>query len=143
MDTGSLTPGDFLLDPRLARDTFVLGESSLSRILLARDARWPWIILVPRRVDVSELHELAPMDCQQLINEIATVSETLKTETGCLKINVATIGNIVRQLHVHIVARNEADPAWPGPIWGHGTPLSRIDDALPSFAQTVSERLQT
>ncbi len=141
MDTAAHTPDDPSLDERLSRDTLPLGDTSLSRILLARDSRWPWVILVPRREGISELHELLPADRKQLIEEIAIVSETLKAETACLKVNVAAIGNIVRQLHVHIVARTEGDPAWPGPIWGHGRPAPRADHGTPRFAKAVCRRL--
>lgn len=129
------------LDPRLAADTLALGESELNRVLLARDARWPWILLVPRRSNVFELHDLTETDLGTLFGEVAIASEVMKRETGCEKVNVAAIGNIVRQLHVHIVARDQADPAWPGTIWGHGTAVHRAEEALPTFALAVQRRL--
>lgn len=132
---------DHLLDPRLESDTLALGETALCSVRLARDGRWPWIILVPKRADVTELHELPAADLSLLITEIALVSETLKRSTGCLKVNVAAIGNLVRQLHVHVVARDEDDAAWPGPIWGVGTPELRSNTSLPEFASEVQQAL--
>lgn len=131
------------LDARLANDTLPLGQTALSHVLLARDGRWPWIILVPRRQDVAELHELSPQDLSTLMQEVATTSRSLQQATGCHKVNVAAIGNIVRQLHVHVVARHKTDAAWPGPIWGVGVPESRLSAPLPDFAEVVKTALMT
>ena len=111
---------DFTLDPRLFADTVPVAELPLSRLLLATDARFPWTILVPRRTDCAEIIDLAPNDRMTLLDEIARVSEALRDITACDKLNVAALGNVVRQLHVHVVARFTADAAWPGPIWGRG-----------------------
>ncbi|MEQ9689481.1 MAG: HIT family protein [Bauldia litoralis] len=132
----------FALDARLAGDTDAIASLPLSDLLLARDARFPWLILVPRRADMAEIIDLAPDDRGALLDEIVVVSEALRTVTGCDKLNVAALGNMVRQLHVHVIARFTTDPAWPGPIWGRGeavayepgvrdTLAGRIRDLLP------------
>ncbi len=111
----------FMLDPRLEADSLPLGTFGLCQVRLMNDCRWPWLLLVPMRADAVELHELAPADRSMLADEIALAAKALKAATGALKINTGALGNIVRQLHVHIVARNEGDPNWPGPVWGFGT----------------------
>jgi diadenosine tetraphosphate (Ap4A) HIT family hydrolase len=117
----------FVLHPRLMVDTAGIADWSLSRILLMNDKRFPWIVLVPRRADVTELFELDEAARITLTNEIVRVSQKLKAwakQRGtCDKINVGMIGNIVPQLHVHIVARAKGDPAWPAPVWGKGEAL--------------------
>jgi diadenosine tetraphosphate (Ap4A) HIT family hydrolase len=111
----------FALDPRLAADTFEVGELTLCRVLLMNDSRFPWLILVPRRDALSEIHELSADDRTRLVEEAAVAGERLKALTGAKKINTAALGNMVPQLHVHVIARFESDDAWPGPIWGVGT----------------------
>ena len=111
---------DFTLDPRLAADTVPVTDLALSTLLLARDARFPWLILVPQRADVAEIIDLDEMDRAVLFDEIVLVSEALRAITDCHKLNVAALGNQVRQLHVHVIARFPVDPAWPGPVWGSG-----------------------
>jgi len=111
---------EFTLDERLAADTVFITNWPLSRVLLMNDARYSWLVLVPRRADVSELYELAAADRAHLIEEIARASAALKSASGAAKINVGALGNIVAQLHVHVVARSPGDAAWPGPVWGNG-----------------------
>lgn len=110
----------FRLHERLAADTVPVSDLILSRVLLMNDARFPWLILVPQRADASELFELSESDRAELMRELARCSETLKTLTGAAKINVGALGNLVPQLHIHVVARNPGDAAWPGPVWGFG-----------------------
>jgi diadenosine tetraphosphate (Ap4A) HIT family hydrolase len=110
----------FALDPRLAADTITLGDTSLSRVLLMNDARFPWLILVPRRADLAEIVDLASSERAALMEEVAFVSAALSKYPGVEKINIGALGNIVRQLHIHIVGRSAADAAWPGPVWGFG-----------------------
>ena len=112
----------FELHPRLAADTAFVADWALSRLLLMNDARFPWLVLVPRRAALGELHDLAEPDRVLMIEEIARTSAGLKRLTGATKMNVGALGNIVPQLHVHVVARNPADPVWPAPVWGQGTP---------------------
>ncbi len=108
----------FVLDSRLQQDTFVLGDLPLSRVLLSNDARYPWFILVPRRDDVSEVFQLGAEDQQALWAETALLGEVLKDAFKADKINIATLGNVVSQLHMHVIVRYRADDAWPAPVWG-------------------------
>lgn len=109
----------FVLDPRLAADTVPLGRFALSLLRLRNDATWPWCILVPRRAGVRELFELSCEDRAALIEEAACVGAVMRRLFAADKLNIGALGNIVEQLHVHIVVRHRADPAWPGPVWGH------------------------
>lgn len=108
----------FRLHERLAADTVPVTEWPLCRVLLMDDATYPWLVLVPARPGISEIHELDAADRGRLIAEIAAASKTLQRSVQAHKINVAALGNIVPQLHVHIVARFRDDPAWPRPVWG-------------------------
>jgi diadenosine tetraphosphate (Ap4A) HIT family hydrolase len=113
-----LSPPSWSLHPHLKRDTEPVGELSLSRLLLHNDANYPWLLLVPRRPGACEIIDLDEKDQAQLLSEIARVSRALKAVAACDKLNIAAIGNVVPQLHVHIVARRRDDPAWPKPVWG-------------------------
>jgi diadenosine tetraphosphate (Ap4A) HIT family hydrolase len=108
----------FRLDPQLARDTLALGDLPLSRALLMNDANFPWLILVPRRPGTVEIFDLDEDARAQLMREITQVAQRLKALTGCHKVNIAAIGNVVPQLHVHIIARRRDDPVWPRPVFG-------------------------
>jgi Diadenosine tetraphosphate (Ap4A) hydrolase and other HIT family hydrolases len=119
----------FTLDPRLQADTLALGRLPLSRVLLMNDRQYPWLILVPERDAVSELYELAEADQQQLMREITAAATALAGLTRPTKVNVGALGNIVRQLHIHIIARFEGDPAWPGPVWGKVPPQAYAVEA--------------
>jgi diadenosine tetraphosphate (Ap4A) HIT family hydrolase len=111
----------FTLDPRLASDTFEIGDLSLSRALLMNDARYPWVILAPRRRNVADVADLTSIDRAALIEEVARACEIVRAFPDVEKVNVGALGNIVRQLHIHIVGRNARDFAWPGPVWGAGS----------------------
>jgi diadenosine tetraphosphate (Ap4A) HIT family hydrolase len=108
----------FSLHPQLERDTAAVGDLPLSRVLLMNDANFPWLIVVPRRPGAVELFDLDARERTHLMDELALLAQLLKNLTGCDKINVAAIGNVVPQLHVHVVARRHDDPAWPRPVWG-------------------------
>lgn len=108
----------FELHPRLAQDSVVIGEFDLSLLLLSRDANYPWCILVPKREDIYEIHHLSEEEQLQLIRESCRLSEVMTSLFDADKMNVAALGNVVRQLHVHHIARFTDDPAWPQPIWG-------------------------
>ena len=112
---------DFTLDPRLAADTVPVGDLALSSVHLMDDARFPWLILVPRRVAASELTDLAADDATALMDEIRIAVGVMLALAKPDKVNVGALGNVVPQLHVHVVGRFLSDPAWPGPVWGHGT----------------------
>lgn len=110
----------FKLHKQLAHDTIQIGDLPLCKILLMNDARFPWLILVPRRESVSEAFDLSMNDQQLLWQEAALVAEKLKAFTVADKMNLATLGNQVPQLHIHVVARFKDDAAWPAPVWGVG-----------------------
>jgi diadenosine tetraphosphate (Ap4A) HIT family hydrolase len=110
----------FSLDPQLDADTITLGRLALSRVLLMNDTRYPWLILVPERPDLVEIIDLPETDRSTLMREIATTSEALRALYGPDKLNIGALGNRVRQLHVHVLARFQSDAAWPGPVWGVG-----------------------
>ncbi len=131
----------FDLHPRLAGDTLPIGDLLLSRVLLMNDLRFPWLMLVPRRPNMSEFTDLPTAERSILMEEIAAVSTALKQATHSPKLNVGALGNIVPQLHVHVVARFENDPAWPGPVWGHGDREPYPEQAAEAFAAEISQRL--
>ena len=112
----------FLLNPRLARDTVGLGPSVLSAVRLVRDARYPWILLIPRRPRLREFTDLEDNEQALLLEEIRRCCELFTALHKPTKINIAMIGNIVPQLHVHVIARFRGDPTWPRPVWGVGEP---------------------
>ena len=118
----------FSLDGRLAADTIGVTSLWLSELRMMNDARFPWLILVPRVAGAEEIIGLAKGDRAALCDEITTVSQALLSVTGCDKLNIAALGNIVRQLHVHIVGRFDGDPAWPGAVWGHGSAVAYKDE---------------
>ena len=105
------------LHPQLAADTLQVCDLALSRLLAMNDADFPWLILVPRRTGAADMIDLGA-EQSVLMDEISLVSRALKDETNCDKLNVAAIGNVVPQLHIHIVARRANDPLWPKPVWG-------------------------
>jgi len=113
-----VAPPSWSLHPQLEQDASAVGDLPLSRLLVSNDASYPWLLLVPRRPGAREIIDLDDKDQSQLMIEIAHTSRALKDVTACHKLNVAAIGNIVPQLHVHIVARRRDDPAWPKPVWG-------------------------
>src|SRR4029077_391946 len=110
---------EFELHTRLAVDTIPVTDWMLSRVLLMNDARYVWLVLVPRRHGAVELFDLGEPDRRVLIEEVARAARLLQALSGGTKINVGALGNVVPQLHVHVVARHPGDPAWPGPVWGH------------------------
>jgi diadenosine tetraphosphate (Ap4A) HIT family hydrolase len=112
---------DFELDPRLAGDTAFVADWPLGRVLLMDDARYPWLVLVPRRRGAVELDDLQESERTQLMDEIQRAMDALRSVAEFDELNVGALGNVVRQLHVHVVARRKGDAAWPGPVWGHGS----------------------
>lgn len=126
------------LHPTLARDTVEVTRLSLCRVLLMKDRRFPWLILVPEREEIREIHELPSEDRSQLIEEIALAGEALERLFRPAKLNVGALGNIVPQLHVHVVARFETDPAWPGPVWGSGPAVPYTDVELDNLRERLT-----
>ena len=129
------------LDPQLARDTAPVGDLALSRLLAMNDANYPWVILVPRRAGITEIIDLDETARGRLMAEIAQVSAALKSLTGCDKLNVAAIGNVVPQLHVHVVARRTGDAAWPKPVWGAAPARPYAAGALDTFVAALRRGL--
>ena len=132
----------FELDPQLARDTHELGGLGSSRALLMNDRRFPWLILVPQRPGLVELIDLDPVGRAALIEEIARASEALRGEFAPHKLNVAALGNMVRQLHVHVIARFRSDVAWPKPVWGVGSAEPYGADELKATTERLRRALQ-
>ena len=133
---------DWSLHPQLQRDTVPVGDLALCRVLLINDANYPWILLVPRRPEISEIVDLSEADRITLMDEISRASQAIKAMTGCVKLNVAALGNVVPQLHVHVIARGPTDPAWPKPVWGAAPPLAYGEAALRSRLADLRERLE-
>ena len=131
---------NYHLDSRLEKDTLLVGRLELCEIRLLDDRRWPWLLLVPMIDGMSEVFDLSVADQKTLAEETALASLALKKITRAEKINTAAIGNIVRQLHVHVIARNEGDANWPGPVWGFGQAgLYSVTTANKLISQLQSE----
>ncbi len=130
------------LHPQLAADTVPVGDLALSRLLLANDANYPWLILVPRKAGLVELIDLAPDERNQLLDEIDRAARALKTKTRCDKLNIAALGNQVAQLHVHVIARRKGDAAWPKPVWGAVPPAAYAPAARDALIATLRRALE-
>lgn len=109
----------FALDQRLKHDTFIIGSNDLNLLLMMNDSRYPWFIVVPQVDQVSEWFDLPLAQQQQLHQDCVQVGACVKSAFACDKINIAALGNVVQQMHVHIIGRTRQDAAWPGPVWGH------------------------
>ena len=118
----------FTLDPRLDNDTIFIASFTLCDALLMNDARYPWVILVPRITGVTEIYQLSAIQQQQLMLESNSVAQKLAELVSADKMNVAALGNVVSQLHIHHVARYQQDEAWPAPVWGKGTAVPYSED---------------
>lgn len=129
----------FALHPRLAADTLPLGDFPLSRCLLMNDMHYPWLILVPRVAELREIFELPVKDQQQLLRESSFVSERLAKHFNADKINIAALGNMVPQLHLHHIVRYQNDAAWPGPVWGKHPAQPYTDENLRMMRERLRE----
>ncbi|KEY89926.1 HIT domain-containing protein [Pseudomonas sp. P1B16] len=129
----------FEMDTRLQQDCLVLGDFPLCRLLLSKDANYPWFILVPRRAGVSEVFDLSQEDQAQLFKETTDLAQALKGEFKADKMNVATLGNVVSQLHMHVIVRRHGDVAWPAPVWGR-VPAGEY---APGQVDAIRQRLRT
>jgi diadenosine tetraphosphate (Ap4A) HIT family hydrolase len=132
---------DFALDPQLEADTIPVTDLALSVARLMRDANYPWLILVPRRAGAIEIVDLDEPDQVTLMREIAAASRALKWTVRCDKLNIAALGNIVPQLHVHVIARRRGDAAWPKPIWGAAPPAPYAEGEAEALAAKLAARL--
>lgn len=131
----------FELDPRLARDTLGVADLGLCDLRLMNDSRWPWLILVPKRADVAEFHDLSPLDQTMLTFEMSLVAKALKAETRADKLNLGALGNVVPMLHIHVVARFAGDTNWPGPVWGVAGATPYPGEEAARLAARVGDRV--
>lgn len=127
----------FILDPRLQQDTIELGDFSLCKVLLMNDARYPWVILVPKITGVTEIFQLTYAQQIELMLESNFVAQALKELVGADKMNVASLGNVVSQLHVHHVARFLDDETWPAPVWGKGKAVPYNKQEIEAVSQQL------
>ncbi|QCI14205.1 HIT domain-containing protein [Pseudomonas putida] len=127
----------FVLDSRLQQDSLVLGDFPLCRLLLSKDANYPWFILVPRRADISEVFQLEGDDQQQLWSETSYLAEALQAAFAADKMNVAALGNVVSQLHMHVIVRYRDDVAWPAPVWGKCQAQAYTDEQVEGIRQRL------
>jgi diadenosine tetraphosphate (Ap4A) HIT family hydrolase len=142
MEEAKMSEIGWTLHPQLHADTGPVCDLALSRVLAMNDANFPWLILVPRRMGVSEIFELGAEQAV-LFSEVSLASRALKDATQCDKLNVAAIGNVVPQLHIHIVARHKNDALWPKPVWGAAPPRAYDPAALERFTTAIREQLRS
>lgn len=129
------------LHPQLVNDCLQLGRFELCRLLLMRDANYPWCILVPDRDAVTEIHQLPEPDQQQLLRESSQLSRAMEAVFKPDKMNIAALGNVIPQLHIHHIARFRDDPAWPAPVWGRVTPRPYTEEELARTAASLRMQL--
>ncbi|MGH8050111.1 MAG: HIT domain-containing protein [Arenimonas sp.] len=134
---------DFDLDGRLEADSVFIADGPLSQFRLMNDARYPWLVLVPRIADASEWIDLPEQQQQILLSEINNAARLLREHFVCEKINIGALGNIVRQLHVHVMARTPQDEAWPGPVWGQGKakayPVAEVESLIENLRMALDK----
>jgi diadenosine tetraphosphate (Ap4A) HIT family hydrolase len=130
-----------VFDPRLAEDCALIAEWDLCSVLLMKDATYPWCILVPRRAEISEIYHLSAADQQQLSIESARLAETLMTLFDGHSMNIAALGNVVAQLHIHHVVRYRHDPTWPAPVWGAQAVQPYSEEALQQRIESIRQAL--
>ena len=133
---------DFILHSKLAADTFEVLSLEVSQLLLMNDARYPWLILVPQVSGMRDLHNLSTKQYQAVTQEIVQVSEVLESVAQAHKMNVGALGNMVPQLHIHIIARQTNDAAWPAPVWGVGEAQPYSQDAAKTLIQQIASKLR-
>jgi diadenosine tetraphosphate (Ap4A) HIT family hydrolase len=131
----------FVLDPRLLQDTLPIGDFPLCRLLLSNDSNYPWFILVPRRANISEVFQLEPVDQLRLWQETTVLAERLKEVFEADKLNVAALGNVVSQLHMHVIVRRRDDVAWPAPVWGKQPAVPYTEDQLVAIREKLKRVL--
>ena len=133
---------DFVLDERLEGSSHLITRYKSIQIRLVDDARFQWVLLIPEQPKASEIHDLNDMMRRNLLDLASRLGKVMKTRFEADKINIAAIGNIVSQLHVHVVARRQGDDAWPAPIWGHGEPVPMHEDLRQSRIGVIQAGLE-
>jgi diadenosine tetraphosphate (Ap4A) HIT family hydrolase len=129
----------FKLHPQLEKDSYILAEFNLCKVLLINDSNYPWLCLVPKRENISEMHELEEDDEMILLSEIMQTSRIMKKVFNADKINIAALGNMVPQLHVHVVVRYKTDVAWPSPIWGKAEMIEYTDKQIEDIKEKLKD----
>ena len=129
------------LHPQLKQDTIDIGDLPLSKVLVIKDANYPWLLLVPRRPEKVEIIDLDEVEQAQLMAEVSRAAKALKEITKCDKLNIAALGNVVPQLHVHVIARRTSDAAWPRPVWGVMQPLPHDAEEVQTFISTLRRKI--
>jgi diadenosine tetraphosphate (Ap4A) HIT family hydrolase len=129
------------LHPQLSQDTIDIGDLPLSRVLVIKDANYPWLMLVPRRPEKVEIIDLDEVEQAQLMTEVSRAAKALKEITKCDKLNIAALGNVVPQLHVHVIARRSSDAAWPRPVWGVVPPLAHDAAEVQHFISALRRKI--
>ncbi|MDH5190518.1 MAG: HIT domain-containing protein [Gammaproteobacteria bacterium] len=133
----------FSLNEQLGKDCFIVGEFTLCEVLLLNDVNFPWLILVPKVEGVSELHHLTESQQQQFLKESGNIAAMIESLFKPDKLNIAAIGNKVRQLHIHHIGRFESDPCWPETVWGYGKGIpytdQQRDDTLARIRNFLSD----
>ena len=132
---------DWSLHPQLTQDTIDIGDLPLCRVLVIKDANYPWLLLVPRRPEKVEIIDLDEVEQAQLMAEVSRAAKALKEITKCDKLNIAALGNVVPQLHVHVIARRTADAAWPRPVWGVVPPLAHDAAEVQHFISALRRKI--
>jgi diadenosine tetraphosphate (Ap4A) HIT family hydrolase len=143
-DEGICMPSDapaWSLHSQLKKDTIDIGDLPLCRVLVIKDANYPWLLLVPRRADAVEIIDLEEIEQAQLMTETTRVARALKEITQCDKLNIAALGNLVPQLHLHIIARRSSDAAWPRPVWGVMPPLAHDAEEVQTFISALRRKI--
>ena len=129
------------LHPQLKQDTIDIGDLPLSKVLVIKDANYPWLMLVPRRPEKVEIIDLDEVEQAQLMTEVSRAAKALKEITKCDKLNIAALGNVVPQLHVHVITRRTSDPAWPRPVWGAVPPLAHDAAEVQHFISALRRKI--
>src|SRR5215813_13106896 len=133
-------PAAWSLHPQLTQDTIDIGDLPLCKVLVIKDANYPWLLLVPRR-EAVEIIDLDDVEQAQLTTEVSRVARALKEITKCDKLNIAALGNVVPQLHVHVIARRRSDVAWPRPVWGVAPPLPHDAEEVQHFISALRRKI--
>lgn len=132
----------FQLHPRLEADTLEVEQLPLCDLRLMNDRRFPWFILVPRQPQITEVHQLSQRDQQRLMQESSQVAQAIASISNCHKINLGALGNLVPQLHWHIIGRSEDDACWPGPVWGCGTVEPYAEEDMARLIEQMQQVLK-